>query len=213
MTQREQHWENIYQSRDHREVGWYQVSPEISLRLLDQVGISPEQSVIEIGCGASGLVDRLIERGFRKITLVDLSQKALSIVRDRLGAHGDIPDYRADDVTRLVLGQSFDIWHDRAVFHFLTDEEDQQKYVAVLKQHLAPEGHAIIGTFSLNGPKSCSGLPVERYDKEKMQGVLGEDLVVLDSLTDVHVTPAGGEQEYNYFIISWRAGAKLRHYP
>ncbi len=207
MTQREQHWEKVYQSRDHREVGWYQESPGVSLRLFDLIGALPGQSVIEVGCGASALVDQLLERGFKKITLVDISEKALSIVRERLGERGDIPDYRVVDVTRLALGQSFDIWHDRAVFHFLVDAQDRQKYVAALKQHLAPEGRAIIGTFSLHGPKSCSGLPVERYDEEKIQDVLGKDLLVLDFLTDMHLTPAGGEQEYNYFIIGWRAGA------
>ncbi len=205
MTQREQHWEKVYQSRDHREVGWYQESPEISLRLLDQIGVLTEQSVIEVGCGASALVDQLIERGFSKITLVDVSQKALSIVRERLGARGDVPDYRVDDITRLALGQSFDVWHDRAVFHFLIDAKDRKKYVAVLKEHLAPKGHSIIGTFSLHGPESCSGLPVERYDEEKIQSVLGDELVVLDSLTDMHATPGGGKQEYNYFIIGWRS--------
>jgi len=200
------HWEDIYRTRDHKQVGWYQALPEISLQLLEKIHARPEQSLIDVGCGVSTLVDHLIAKGFKKITLLDLSEQALATIKDRLADRADIPVYLSLDVGRDELGGQYDIWHDRAVFHFLTEASGRQRYMESLGKTLAPDGHAIIGTFSLDGPNACSGLDVVQYDEEKMRGELPAGLEIIDTLIHVHIMPSGGEQEYMYFIIRHKAG-------
>lgn len=202
MSSQEEHWENIYKAKDYKEVGWYQESPEISLELLSRVNATPEKSIIDVGSGASVLVDKLILHGYAKITLVDLSNKALSIVKDRLDNKGNIPRYLSADITKNIdFNELFDIWHDRAVFHFLTDAHDRESYMENLQRNLSPAGHAIIGTFSLNGANKCSGLDVVQYDAEKMKLELPDNLELLDTTISTHATPGGVKQEYMYFII------------
>lgn len=204
MNSRKKHWETVYQTKDHKKVGWYQESPEISLELLSKINATPEQSVIDIGCGASYLVDNLLEKGFRKITLVDISSHVLEIVRQRLGGKGDIPIYLSEDVTHLSVTETSDVWHDRAVFHFLTESLDREHYMSALSNALSANGRAIIGTFSLNGPNSCSGLDVIQYDEDKMTNELPDSLELESAITDIHIMPGGSEQEYKYFIIKNR---------
>ncbi|MCK5092513.1 MAG: class I SAM-dependent methyltransferase [Gammaproteobacteria bacterium] len=201
MNTRKTHWEKVYQTKDHKKVGWYQESPEISLKLLSKINATSEQSVIDIGCGASYLVDNLLEKEFKKITLVDISSHVLKMVRQRLGSKGDIPTYLAEDITQLSVTETFDIWHDRAVFHFLTEPMDREKYMSILGNVLSANGRAIIGTFSLNGPNSCSGLDVVQYNEEKMTNELPGSLELESTVTDIHIMPGGSEQEYKYFII------------
>ena len=160
MNSIKEHWENIYKTKDHKQVGWYQESPTISLELLKKINAKPSQSIIDVGCGASVLVDNLIDQGYRDIALMDLSGEALSAIKTRLGDRGDIPVYLCGDISKMKLTQSFDIWHDRAVFHFLTDSKDRDNYMSLLAQSLSNTGRAIIGTFSLNGPNTCSGLDI-----------------------------------------------------
>lgn len=205
MSSQKDHWETIYKTRDHTKVGWYQESPDISLGLFAEIHAQPSQSVIDIGCGASLLVDHLIERGFRDITLVDLSSQALQLIRDRLGDKGDIPGYLSEDVTQYHFDRQFNIWHDRAVFHFLTAAADRAAYMSNLQRSLSSDGHAIIGTFSLQGPKACSGLDVVQYDEDKMNAELPGDLEIESSLINVHIKPDGCEQEYMYFVIRHKA--------
>ncbi|MCV6638612.1 class I SAM-dependent methyltransferase [Candidatus Albibeggiatoa sp. nov. NOAA] len=198
---RQTHWENIYQTKDHKSVSWYQEVPSISLELLDKVEASPEQSFIDIGCGASVLVDHLLERGFDNVTLIDLSSAALDIVKQRLGDKSQIPTYISQDITDDSWVQSYDIWHDRAVFHFLTQQQDRQCYMHNLLKGLTPQGRAIIGTFSLEGPNMCSGLDIVQYDADKMQQELMGDLVLDSTETHTHIMPNGSKQEFMYFII------------
>jgi len=201
MTSKQAHWQSIYNTKDHQKVGWYQEVPKISLDLLNKIKADPTQSIIDVGCGASFLVDYLIKANFTKITLVDLSITALETIKKRLTIKGNIPIYLSADITQVVLEQSYDIWHDRAVFHFLVEKVDRQNYMDQLAKYLAPNGHAIIGTFSPNGPISCSGLEIVQYNKDKMETELPHSLKLEYSITDLNITPNGNEQEYNYFII------------
>lgn len=202
MSNKKVHWETIYSTRDHKKVGWYQETPEISLELLSKINAKPSHSVIDVGSGTSVLVDKLILQDFRDITLLDLSDNALSSVKTRLGGKGDIPNYLAADITnRIALSKKVDIWHDRAVFHFLTDANARKAYMNNLENNLSSFGHAIIGTFSLNSPDSCSGLSVVQYDEKRMKLELPDSLEVLESKISIHIMPSGKEQEYIYFII------------
>jgi len=201
MNSRKEHWENVYSTKDHTEVSWYQESPEISLALLSKINAQPSQSVVDVGCGASLLADNLITHGYKNITLIDLSDKALSLIKSRLGDNADIPEYLSDDITTIKFNKSFDIWHDRAVFHFLTDATDRESYMSTLSKNLTPTGHAIIGAFSLNGPKKCSGLDIVQYDAAKIKSVLPQGLELEATTSDTHVMPNGSTQEFMYFII------------
>lgn len=201
MPSTKEHWENIYKTRDHQQVGWYQHSPEISLTLLSRINAQPSQAVIDVGCGASALADNLIEKGFRNITLVDLSETALSAVKTRLADNKNIPTYLSGDITQIPLNKVFDVWHDRAVFHFLTDSNDRKNYFSNLDKSLSESGRAIIGTFSLAGVNKCSGLDVVQYDENKMNAELNDNLVLEETITDTHIKPSGDKQEYMYFII------------
>jgi SAM-dependent methyltransferase len=201
MSSTQQHWQQLYDSREPDQLGWYQQSADMSLSLLNSVGAEPCQALLDAGCGASVLVDSLIQQGYRNITLLDLSAAALEAVKKRLGKNANIPIYLAQDITHASFPARFDIWHDRAVFHFLTAQQDRKNYMATLARSLAPQGHAIIGTFSLTGPDSCSGLQVVQYDETRMKAELPDDLELLQSHPSTHITPSGKPQDYLYFII------------
>ncbi|MCW9025208.1 MAG: class I SAM-dependent methyltransferase [Gammaproteobacteria bacterium] len=198
---RKAHWDNIYTSKDHKGVSWYQESPDISLQLLDKVGATVDDRIIDIGAGASTLVDALISKGYSNISILDISDNALSIVKQRLGGNASLPSYYTSDVTGFSPECQFDIWHDRAVFHFLTQAEDRDKYASRLDALLSDNGKIIIGTFSLNGPKQCSGLDIEQYDEKKITNVLGKHFELIDTCVDVHKTPGGMKQEFMYFLF------------
>jgi ubiquinone/menaquinone biosynthesis C-methylase UbiE len=198
---KQRHWENVYTTKDVSKVGWYQEIPSISLSLLLKIGSKPKDVFIDVGCGASKLADVLIDSGYRDITLLDLSSRALELIKQRLGTAADLPVYCVDDVCTFSSTKHFDVWHDRAVFHFLQKEEEQQAYLETLYKSLSPEGHAIIGTFAVNGPDSCSALPVRQYDKERMQMAIQGRFELIDVINDTHITPSGSEQKYCYFLL------------
>ncbi len=209
MNERKGHWENIYKTRDHKTVGWYQEIPKISLELLSKINARDEQSIIDVGCGASLLVDNLISQGYKNISLLDLSDKALASIKSRLGDKGNIPRYYNEDIaSEITFKTQFDIWHDRAVFHFLTSSEDREMYMKNLENNLSPSGHAIIGTFSVNGPEKCSGLDVVQYNELKMAAELHPNLKIQDTIISTHIMPNGNKQEYMYFIITNKAVKK-----
>lgn len=201
MSSLKDHWENIYKTKDHTEVSWYQESPDISLELLNEIHAKPSHSVIDVGCGASLLVDHLLKLGYKDITLIDLSDSALALIKTRLSDKSSIPEYMSEDITKVEFNKYFDIWHDRAVFHFLTDENDRNRYMTILDKNLAHSGRAIIGAFSFNGPDKCSGLNVVQYDGMKMESVLPKSLELVETITDTHMMPNGATQEFMYFII------------
>ncbi|MBF0125236.1 MAG: class I SAM-dependent methyltransferase [Magnetococcales bacterium] len=201
---RHQHWDQVYQQRAVDDVSWYQQRPQIALDWIDQLGLKPEAAIIDVGAGASTLVDHLLALGYRQLTLLDISAAALSITRQRLGEQAAWVEWLATDITQFQPHRSFTLWHDRAVFHFLTDANDRQRYVAALKQALYPSGYLIMATFAVDGPQQCSQLPVCRYDIDQLQHELGPDFTLLATTHERHRTPAGKEQHFMYGLLQFR---------
>jgi SAM-dependent methyltransferase len=195
---RKAHWEGVYTTKGEREVSWFQENPAPSLELIALAGLSTDAAIIDIGGGASRLVDALVERKIGKITVLDLSAAALDAAKERLG------DRRADvkwvvaDVTTWEPPQTYDLWHDRAAFHFLTDASDRSAYVGHLKKAVRPGGHVIIGTFALDGPERCSGLPIMRYDAGILGTILGTEFQLMDTRRHDHTTPWDAVQRFQF---------------
>lgn len=198
---KQRHWENVYVTKDVSKVGWYQEKPSLSLELLQKIGSTPKDAIIDVGCGASTFVDHLIDLGYRDITLLDISASALEIVKKRLGLNADKVFYNVADICTFSSDKQFDVWHDRAVFHFLQTQEEQQAYLQTMGQALSPNGHAIIGTFGVNGPDSCSTLPVRQYDEERMKNIIKKRFEIIEVVEEDHKTPSGSLQRYCYFLL------------
>lgn len=195
---RKSHWESIYAKTIPTEVGWYQVEPAVSLELIASTGVGHADKIIDVGGGASVLVDKLLCQGFQDLTVLDVSSKALDYAKERLGSEAEAVKWIEADVTKFELPEKYDLWHDRAVFHFLTEENDRKKYVQNMEEALNPGGHVIIAAFSIDGPLKCSGLNVERYSPEKMKNELGDSFELVKATKEGHVTPGGKEQKYMY---------------
>lgn len=198
MTSRQAHWEGVYRDRDPEQVSWYQEDPAESLRLIESTGLPLSSRIVDVGGGASRLTDCLLERGYTNLTVLDLSAKALAHAGARLGDRSGEVTWVEGDVTEHRWGVEFDLWHDRAVFHFLCDEADRARYVARLESAVPTVGHVIIATFGLDGPEQCSGLPIERYGPESLSQALGPGFQAITFVEEVHRTPAGGEQHFLY---------------
>jgi 2-polyprenyl-3-methyl-5-hydroxy-6-metoxy-1,4-benzoquinol methylase len=198
---RHAHWQNVYQTRGEQQVSWSQPSPDPSLRLIEEFAPGKSASIIDIGGGASRLVDALHERGYRHLTVLDISEAALQSAKARLGADAASVQWIAADVTKWQSAQAFDIWHDRAAFHFLVDPRDRDAYIARLHQGLASGGYAIIATFALDGPEKCSGLPVQRYDHVALGKALGPAFALVHHQPHHHVTPWGAAQSFQLSVF------------
>jgi 2-polyprenyl-3-methyl-5-hydroxy-6-metoxy-1,4-benzoquinol methylase len=198
---RKSHWETVYTTKGENEVSWYQEDPAPSLDLIELARPAPESAIVDIGGGASRLVDSLLARGFRRVTVLDLSEAALETARARLGERAAGVEWVAADVTKWTPAHAFDIWHDRAAFHFLTDPADRSAYLARLRQAVRPGGHVIIGTFAIDGPEKCSGLPVDRYDAASLTKELGEGFELVGSRRQDHVTPWNATQRFQFCIF------------
>lgn len=199
MQRRKSHWEDIYRTKDAKEVSWYQPHLEKSLQLILDSGIDQEGSIIDVGGGASALVDDVLARGFKHITVLDISGEALQASRIRLGSLANQITWIEGDITEAALPKNFyDLWYDRALFHFLTRADDRQKYVSQLDHSLKAGGHLIIATFGLKGPPRCSGLAVIRYGPESLHAELGKGFTLIESLTETHRTPFGTNQAFIY---------------
>lgn len=197
MDMRE-HWEKVYSDKDPSCVSWYEASPVSSLSLIESSSLGVDDSILDVGAGASTLVDELLTRGYEDISVLDVSSRALDATRMRLGAAGERVHWIHENVLTWRPERTWDLWHDRAMLHFLTTDGERSQYVATLRQGLAPGGTAILSTFSLDGPNRCSGLPVTRYSAESMTDLLGPGFELLDRLSVTHATPAGGAQEFLY---------------
>lgn len=198
MSERE-HWEAVYQRKGPDEVSWYRPHLDRSLRIIEQAGISATASILDVGGGASTLVDDLLDRGHRNVTVLDLSASAIALARERLGARAAAVTWLVGDVTEIELPEHrFDFWHDRAVFHFLTEDAARQRYVATVRHALKPNGHIVVATFGPSGPEKCSGLPVVRYSAEGIHEQFGSEFRKVGGETEVHHTPWGSEQEFVY---------------
>ena len=198
---RESHWDNLFKTRDYTQVLWHQNSPKFSLDLIQDNLPNKDASIIDVGCGASLLVDSLIDSGYKNIKLLDVSATSQEIVKNRLGSKADIPKYICSDIMNFKTSQKFDIWHDRALFHFLLLKKERAKYFEVLKDSLKPEGVAIINTFAIDGPTECAGLQITQYDDKKMLQELPVGLELIKCKEYMHDTPKDTKQEYNLFVI------------
>ena len=199
------HWQDVYSHKRPDEVSWYQPSPAPSLAALDRLGLAPPSSLVDVGGGASTLVDALLERGWRDLTVVDIAEPALAASRERLGQQARLVDWVRADLTAWRSDRTFDVWHDRAVFHFLTAADDRARYVAQARRAVRPGGHVIVASFGPDGPTRCSGLDVVRYSPEAMHAEFGAGFELLDSVREVHQTPSGRAQEFTWCLCRARA--------
>jgi len=196
---RAEHWERVYTTKSDAEVSWHREHLDNSLRMILNTGAGSEAAVIDVGGGSSTLVDDLLNNGFVNVTVLDISTSALERSRARLGKREEMVEWIGGDVTAIELPQShFDVWHDRAVFHFLTDPEDRRAYVDLVNSSVKPGGHIIVASFGISGPTKCSGLDVVRYDPEMMHGEFGPGFELVDSMTETHETPVGTTQDFVY---------------
>lgn len=196
---RRQHWERVYRGKRPTETSWYQAEPTLSLELIGNTGAGSGDGLIDVGGGASLLVDHLLALGYEDLTVLDLSAEALQHARRRLGPAAPRVEWIVADVTEFVPTRTFAVWHDRAAFHFLTDADDRQRYVQALKSALQPEGQAIIAAFAPDGPERCSGLDIVRYDADTLTGVLGAGFQLLEERRESHRTPQGREQRFGFY--------------
>jgi len=197
-TGRRNHWEGVYAAKREDQVSWFQETPAISLELIARAGAVQSYAIIDIGGGASRLADCLVARGYQDVTVLDLSAAALAAARARMGDRAGQVTWIAADMTDWQPARSYDIWHDRAAFHFLTLAEDQAAYVIRLRRALRPGGHAIIGTFAPDGPERCSGLAVSRYDAGSLAATLGHGFELVDTIRHEHTTPWGAAQKFQF---------------
>ena len=206
---RKAHWENVYTTKSEKEVSWFQENPAPSLELIALAGLHADARIIDIGGGASRLVDALVGQKIGQVTVLDLSAAALDAAKKRLGDSGAAVEWVIADVTTWEPSQAYDLWHDRAAFHFLTDASDRSAYVRHLKKAVRSDGHVIIGTFALDGPERCSGLPIMRYDEGMLGAILGTDFRLIDSRRHDHATPWGVVQRFQFSTFR-RYGATAR---
>lgn len=195
---RKQHWEDAYETDGPTDVSWFQVRPDTSLDLLT-ANAARDGGILDAGGGASTLVDYLLDAGYSRLAVLDLSAAALAHARARLGDRAAAVEWFEGDVTSFDPPHRFAAWHDRAAFHFLTDPADRRGYVASLIRTLQPGGHVVIATFALDGPPKCSGLEVVRYDEASIAAELGPDFALRDSRRETHTTPWQTEQRFIYF--------------
>jgi SAM-dependent methyltransferase len=196
---RQEHWEAVYEAKSATEVSWYQPHLERSLRLIRDCGVGSDGRLIDVGGGASTLVDDLLEAGLSEITVLDVSGSAIEGVRSRLGSRASSVNWITGDVLTADLPAApYDLWHDRAVFHFLTSEDERAAYVQRLRDSLQARGQLVIATFGPDGPRQCSGLDVVRYSAESLQSVLGSEFRLAATEAELHRTPSGAEQSFLY---------------
>lgn len=198
MNMRE-HWEEAYLTSRPEKLGWYEPHLESSLKWIRELNLGEDASIIDVGGGVSTLVDDLLNYGYRSITVIDLSKTALELAKERLGQRAELVTWLNEDITSFPLEAChYELWHDRAVFHFLTVPEQRQQYRNNLLKALRPGGHSIIAAFGPEAPPKCSGLPVERYSADKLQSILGSEFELKRHDEELHVTPGGVEQMYVY---------------
>ena len=195
---RHAHWETVYTTKDEKAVSWFQKRPDISVDLIRATGVDASASIIDIGGGASRLVDALLDEGFEAVTVLDLSETALATSKARLGARVNRVKWIAADITTWEPSETYDVWHDRAALHFLTAPKDRASYAERVSRTVRPGGHVIIGTFAPDGPERCSGLPVMRHDAATLGELLGHSFELIESRSHDHQTPAGVTQKFQF---------------
>lgn len=196
---RKQYWEQVYTTKASNSVSWFQEHADQSVRLINHTGIAKNAAIVDVGGGASNLIDDLMHEGYSDLTVLDLSAAALEVAKLRIGSHTNLVNWLVGDITKVEFPENrFDVWHDRAVFHFLTDPVDRKAYVEQVMHAVRPNGHVIIATFSENGPEKCSGLPVMRYKPETLHAEFGEAFLLVNHEKELHHTPFGTVQQFIY---------------
>ena len=196
MSSRQAHWNEVYAAKAADKVSWFQARAEISMRLITAAGASEETAIIDIGGGSSVLIDQLLEADFSDVTVLDISERALRLTKARLGSRAGEVHWIVSDVLAWTPARAYDIWHDRAVFHFLIDEAERSTYRLVLTKGLRKGGTLILGTFADDGPERCSGLPVHRWSADALARELGPEFRLIESLREDHRTPGGAVQPF-----------------
>jgi ubiquinone/menaquinone biosynthesis C-methylase UbiE len=194
-----EHWDDIYSTKPSESVSWYQEHSTVSLDLINRAGLGSRGRFVDVGAGASRLVDELLSLGLASAVLVDISQSALAVTRQRLGGIAPV-EYIAGDVLELDSGP-VDLWHDRALFHFLGDPTERKAYVEVASRHVVAGGHAVVAAFAEDGPEYCSGLPTQRYSDAELAAQFAPSFSLVTSRREVHVTPDGREQSFIYVLL------------
>ena len=202
-----EYWESIYQTKEPNEVSWYQEKPETSLNLISETGIEKNAKIIDVGAGASKLADNLLALGFRNITALDVSLNALNESKKKLGDRANNVKWIVSDLREFETNERYDLWHDRAVLHFLTEEEDIRRYKELVRTYLKPKGYVIVSTFSVNGPKKCSGLDVKQYSEDSMK-TLFTGFEHIKSFEEEHLTPWGSSQIFIWGVFRKRGDEK-----
>jgi len=202
-----EYWESIYQTKEPNEVSWYQEKPETSLNLISETGIEKNAKIIDVGAGASKLADNLLALGFRNITALDVSLNALNESKKKLGDRANNVKWIVSDLREFETNERYDLWHDRAVLHFLTEEEDIKRYIELVRTYLKPKGYVIVSTFSVNGPKKCSGLDVKQYSEDSMK-TLFTGFEHIKSFEEEHLTPWGSSQIFIWGVFRKRGDEK-----
>lgn len=195
---RKTHWEDVYRTTASQALGWYQIHPTLSLNLIQATGVQKTGSLIDVGGGDSTLVDHLLDQHFDHVTVLDISGVALERAKARLGDRANHVTWIETDVTDFHSTGTYDVWHDRAIFHFLTEAEDREKYCETMNRAVSAHGHVIIATFAYEAPPTCSGLPVVCYSPEFLALAIGSDFVFIESFEELHTTPEGTKQPFIY---------------
>ena len=201
MTENAEHWEGVYANNPVTKLSWYEREPTVSLALVESIASAPTAPVIDIGAGESTLVDRLLADGFTDLTVLDISHHALTEVRARLGSSAENVDFVVHDVTTWEPSRQFEVWHDRAVFHFLTDDAARDRYVEAATRGIQPGGYAVIATFAEDGPTHCSGLPVTRYSAEELARAFSPSFSLVEHHREEHLTPTSVVQPFTWVVL------------
>lgn len=198
---RKTHWDGVYSRNMQSDVSWFQVKPDISLELISRCDLPLSASIIDIGGGISPLSAYLLKNSYQNISVLDISDIPLQQARERLGKDANRIHWIHADILQLNDANTYSLWHDRAVFHFLTDPADQDKYIRTMQNQVQDGGYAIIATFAVGGPEKCSGLEIMQYDAEKMSHRLESAFTLIEVVPEIHLTPAKKEQKFNYFRL------------
>ena len=198
MSEKKQHWETVFTTKAENEVSWYQNEPKTSIQLIQACKVLKDAKIIDMGGGDSYLIDSLLDLGYTNLFLLDISAAAIERAKKRLGEKAKKVTFIVSDSLHFQSDEKFDVWHDRAVFHFLTEEAQRVKYVAQVMRSVKHGGYVIMSTFGPEGPEECSGLEVVRYDTEKLHGQFGKSFRLIDSSTETHKTPMGTTQQFLY---------------
>ncbi|MGQ0532268.1 MAG: class I SAM-dependent methyltransferase [Caulobacteraceae bacterium] len=205
MTDQRAHWDGVYAAKRASEVSWFQSKPELSLRLVRRTGVSRTARVIDVGAGASMLVDFLVADGFTDVSVLDIASPALDQARARLGDRALNVGWIVADITAWRTPKTYHLWHDRAVLHFLVEPSAQSVYADVVRAAVAPDGWVIIGGFAPGGPVKCSGLSIVQHDATSLGRLLGDDFQLMETHGEVHVTPWGADQAFRYHLFRRKA--------